>query len=231
MRFLTIQSAYEKEITGVSSSYHIEFKRNSFEYAEDKILFDNFFRKNNKFFDRNVLNTFAIFPQDELIGSITLFPSKKRLKEIDFLRVCPFYMGIWVAVSQKVMNIFSKYNLPELNKIKVKVDGFFSDYYLIGFPILPIESIDYEKSRFLNKSKNIVIKYGSVERYSSEDNQFNIQPKEIHLLEKYEYDILNVAIIYEISLIPEIVEELKKEQCIGFHEVEQDHLIVISPDN
>lgn len=231
MQFITIQSVYDKEITGVSSSYQLEIKKKSFENPKDEKIFNDFFKKNSKEFQRNLLNSFIQFNQEELTGSITLFPTGKKLKNIDFFRVCPNLMGIWVVVSQKVMNIFSKHNLPSINKIEIKIAGFSEKYYLIGFPILPIECIDYKSSKFINMQSSEIIIYKTFENYKNRENPFDIYPKEIHLLENYQYDVLNLAGIYEISINSKILQDLRKENCIGFTEVDSNQTIVISPDS
>ena len=228
MRFVTIKSTYQKDITGVSSNYQLEIKKKSFECISDEKIFNDFFKNNSKEFSRNLLKSFISFPQEKLTGAITLFPTGKKLKRIDFFRICPNYMGIWVAVSKKVMDIFSKYKMPTLNKIKVKIDGFPDDYYLIGFPLIPIEGINYNISKFINRQNNKVITYKTLDNYKNRENQFDIFPKEIYLSEKYVYDILNVAGVYEICVIPEIIKELNQEKCLGFHEVELEQLVVIS---
>lgn len=228
MRFVTIQSTYQKEITGVSSIYQLEIKKKSFEFVSDEKIFNDFFKNNTKDFSRNLLKTFISFPQEKLTGAITLFPTSKKLKRIDFFRICPNHMGIWVAVSKKVMDIFSKYQLPNFNKIKVKIDGFFDDYYIIGFPLIPIEDINYNISKFINRQNNKIITYKTFDNYKNRENQFDIFPKEIYLSEKYVYDVLNVAGVYEICVIPEIVKELNQAKCLGFHEVKMDQLVVKS---
>ncbi|MBF0751760.1 MULTISPECIES: hypothetical protein [unclassified Pasteurella] len=231
MQFITVKSSYDRETTGVSSGYQLEIKKKSFENSRDEKFFNDFFKKNSKEFQRNVLNSFMQFNQEELIGSITLFPTSKKLKRIDFFRVCPNLMGIWVVVSQKVMNIFSKYNLPSINKIEIKIEGFSEKYYLIGFPIVSIECIDYELSKFMNIQSGKIIIYKTYENYKNREDPFDIYPKEIHLLENYKYDVLNLAGIYEISINSKILQDLKKENCIGFTEVDSNQIIVISPDS
>lgn len=231
MQFITIQSAYDKEITGVSSSYQLEIKKKSFKNPKDEKLFNDFFRKNSKEFQRNTLNSFIQFNQEDLTDPVTLFPAGKKLKNIDFFRISPNLMGIWAVVSQKVMNIFSKYNLPSINKIEIKIEGFSEKYYLIGFPIVPIECIDYKSSKFMNMQSGKVIIYKTFENYKNRKDPFDIFPKEIYLLENYKYDVLNLAGIYEISISSKILQDLRKENCIGFTEIDSNHTIIISPDS
>lgn len=230
MQFITIQSAYEKEITGVSSGYQLEIKKKSFENPSDEKIFNDFFKKNSKEFQRNVLDYFIQFNPKELTGSITLFPTGKRLKKIDFFRICPNLMGVWAVISQKVMDIFSKYSLPPINKIEIKIEGFPDRYYLIGFPIMPIECIDYNSSKFINTQQSgKVIVYNNFENYKNRENPFDIFPKEIYLLKNYKYDVLNLAGVYEISINPKILEDLRKENCLGFNEIAPSRTLIISP--
>lgn len=228
MQFITITSTYQKEITGVSRNYQLEITKKSFKKPSDEIIFNDFFRKNSKEFSRILLSSFISFPQDEISDALTLFPLGKKLKEIDFFRVCPHYRGIWVVVSQKVMDIFSKYHLPNFNKIRVHIDKFSNNYYLIGFPLTPIEDIDFKRSKFINRKNNEIVIFENVENYKNRENMFDILPMEIYLSIKYEYDILNLAGVYEICISPQILKELNQEKCIGFHEQGLDQLVVIS---
>ncbi|MGC7560394.1 hypothetical protein ACPEEL_03730 [Pasteurella sp. PK-2025] len=229
MHFITIQSVYDKEITGVSSHYQLEIKKKSFETPKDEKVFNDFFKKNSKEFQRNVMDYFIQFNQKDLSGSITLFPTGKKLKKIDFFRVSPNLMGVWVVISQKVMDIFSKYHLPPINKIEIKIEGFTDRYYFIGFPIMPIECIDYNSSKFINIQSGKVIVYKTFEGYKNRENIFDIFPKEIYLSEEYKYDVLNLAGVYEISLSPQMLEDLRKENCLGFNEISPSQTLIISP--
>lgn len=211
---ITIASCYEKEITGINHSYHAVFKKTSFSNPDDEKRFNHFFQQNQAIFARQLFNGFIPFDCSSLKGQITLFPAQKGLKEIDFLRICPRKAGIWVALSEKAWCILAKFNLPPTHRIPVRVDGFAQQYYLIGFPMITTDAIDFTPSEFIHISSREIVCYDNHHAYENRADLFDIAPSKI-VIRGYGYDVLNMATLYELSVAPEIIKEFTAHGCVG----------------
>ena len=74
----------------------------------------------------------------------------------------PYEHGVQFLISHRVYEIIAKYRLPIHNKITAKIDTFSQNYYLVGFPMLPVSVYDFNKSRILVNlttlyTKNIIV--------------------------------------------------------------------------
>lgn len=81
------------------------------------------------------------------------FPCKEKIKEIDMIDFCPFKLGLDFLISKKLFDIMNNFNLPPVNKIPTRINTFNTEYFLIGFPMIPQERIDLNKSIFFDTKK------------------------------------------------------------------------------
>lgn len=156
MRYKKVTVSYEPAITGNSKGgYSVEIKdRLSFNSPTERKYFESFFEKNDENYNRVFINNFETI-DTVYLKNLILFPKQKRIKEIDMLIFSPHKLGLSFMISEKLYNIITKFKLPPFNKIPAQINTFNTKYFLIGFPMIPKERIDLDKSIFLIQKKEV----------------------------------------------------------------------------
>ncbi len=113
-----------------------------------------FLKKNDENYNRVFIKSFEAIDTIYL-KNLILFPKQKRIKEIDILIFSPHKLGLSFMISEKLYNIITKFKLPPFNKIPAQINTFNTKYFLIGFPMIPKESIDLGKSIFFDTKKEV----------------------------------------------------------------------------
>ena len=103
--------------------------------------------------------------------------------------------------------------MPEYNIIPVKIDTFNYEYFLLGFSDIPSSELDLSKSIFNNGEKNFT--FNSFEEYN-DTNYSKKKPIELYLNKKYDFDIINIQIVYGMYFSEKLVETLEENKIIGF---------------
>ncbi|WP_235657833.1 hypothetical protein [Salmonella enterica] len=89
---------------------------------------------------------------------------------IDF---CPFKLGLDFLISKKLFDIMNNFNLPPVNKIPTRINTFNTEYFLIGFPMIPQERIDLNKSIFFDTKKRSEFNLKSYDAFINTDFLLN----------------------------------------------------------
>ena len=178
----------------------------------------------NAFIDENLDNRNRIFITNYQIFDLSNFilqyyPTTKSVRKLDFMTFCPHELGLQFLVTNLVYNIISKFKLPIHNKITVKINTFEDEYFLIGFPMLEVNSYDFEKSTFFDYKNGKNVKYIDAEDYETAEYSRNLaKPLKLCLNSQYDYDIINTT--KGIYFSSDIIEEFKKENITGYKIIE-----------
>lgn len=215
-KYIEIRGSLEPKITGINNAnaqvetfykndlqsltfeerqYLENFCRNCFQ-NEEGIYFDDFQRINLPF--------------------ITLYKSKKRVKETDILAVLiQNSFGFFnYAFSEKALTILEKYQLPAYEKIKVLIPEFQNKYYLVRFSEIPMKKIDFQKSIFF---KPFVGKL-KVENYEQYRQQ-QVSILQVYLQIPYSYDVALLG--NHLFFSEKIIKDFEKEQITGYEITER----------
>ena len=142
----------------------------------------------------------------------------KSIKKLDFMYYAPYELGIDFLVSKKIVDIISAYKLPIHNKIPVKIDTFDGNYFLIGFPVWSFEVLDFQKSTFYHRDRD-VFSFIDYEDYENSESKYRYTTKvDLYLKEKIEYDVISIGAAIFFS--EKIVEELKENNATGYRIVD-----------
>ena len=116
------------------------------------------------------------------------------------------------------MDIISAYKLPIHNKIPVKIDTFDGNYFLIGFPVWSFEVLDFQKSTFYHRDRD-VFSFIDYEDYENSESKYRYTTKvDLYLKKKIEYDVISIGAAIFFS--EKIVEELKENNATGYRIVD-----------
>lgn len=209
MQYITVSREFEPKITGTNRISSLEFKKNSFVNKDDeKLLFSHLDDS-----DKIHIENYQPFDPKNLQGEITLYPVGKRVKKLDFMTVGPHLWGIWIAVSKKALTIIQKYKLPEYTLIPVNIETYDEPYYLIGFPIIKTEYVDFLKSDFFHFKSRSIVKFADFKEYR--ENIVGVKAHDILLPIEYNYDVLKVVCCQDICLSERLVNDLQENNCTG----------------
>ncbi|ECP2507212.1 hypothetical protein FY562_24100, partial [Salmonella enterica] len=154
---------------------------------EDKKYFEGFFLKNSKDYNRVMIDDFKCIDVNK-IQEICFFPVRKKIKEIDMIDFCPFKLGLDFLISKKLFDIMNNFNLPPVNKIPTRINTFNTEYFLIGFPMIPQERIDLNKSIFFDTKKRSEFNLKSYDAFINTD--FSVKPRKIYPDVFYDVDAI-----------------------------------------
>ncbi|MEH4792453.1 hypothetical protein PO413_20920 [Escherichia coli] len=189
MRYKKVTVSYEPAITGNSKGgYSVEIKdRLSFNSPTERKYFESFFENNDENYNRVFINNFETI-DTVYLKNLILFPKQKRIKEIDMLIFSPHKLGLSFMISEKLYNIITKFKLPPFNKIPAQINTFNTKYFLIGFPMIPKERIDLDKSIFFDTKKRSEFNFKSYDEFIKMD--YSIIPKKIYPDVFYDVDVI-----------------------------------------
>jgi len=214
MKYIEIDVEYEPAITGSPNGiYAVEMKgEKSFRSKKEMVFFNEFIDANMENLQRVCDQNFVAIDEKN-ISKITYFPSYKRTKDIDVVNYSPHQMGFQFLLSEKAFKIIIKYKTPKLNVIPAKIETFDKKYYMIGFPMIENEMIDFKLSTFYDHDLEKEVTYKNFKDY----NQINFSRNalNIHLKKSYNYDIIHLqgeGVYFSKSIIAEI----KANELIGF---------------
>lgn len=145
------------------------------------------------------------------LKEITLYKSKKRVKETDVLGVLiqNSFGLLGYAFSKEAVSILENYHLPPYEKISLNIPEFINQYYLMRFSGIPMSNIDYSKSIFLNHLMGN-ISFNNYDDYK----QSNASLHETYLDFPYTYD---VALLGRHLFISEnILRDFREKNLIGY---------------
>jgi hypothetical protein len=210
MKYYKIHRSYEPSIIGLNdASAQVEIinkkTKHSFENEDERLYFNNFINKNRKDTNRVTMNSFAVVDTSK-ISFINAHKTKKRIKEVDIMYYMPREAGFDIVFSKKILEFIEKYKLSDYNKVNLKIEGFNTEYYLIGFPLIKIEEIDFKKSLFYDSFAKKEFVFNNYEDY--ENHTGFVEAKNIILQQKFEYDVLKVP--FGIFFSEKLVSDIEK---------------------
>lgn len=219
MKYCNIDTDYTPKITGKrDGDVAVVKNKGSFSNKEQEKAFDDFFIANYKEKNRVLLSDFRLFDTKNRF-TITYFPKTKSIKQLDFMAFGPYEHGLQFLVTQKVYDIISKYRLPTHNKIPAKIDTFTQNYYLVGFPMLPKNAYDFNKSTFFDYKNGIQVKFQGIEDYETANyDRITAKPQRLFLKARIQYDIIKTTT--GVFFSSEIIKEFEKYNITGYRIIE-----------
>jgi hypothetical protein len=210
MKYYKIHRSYEPSIIGLndaSAQVEILNKKTKYSFANEneRQYFNDFVNKNRKDIGRATMDNFVTIETSK-IPLINVFKTKKRVKEVDMMYYMPREAGFDIVFSKRFLEVIKKYKLPDYNTIKIKVEDFDTEYYLIGFPLINISEIDFGKSVFYDyfTLKRVIINdYEDYKNHPSSTEALNI-----FLKKTFEYDVLKIP--FGIFFSEKLVDEIEK---------------------
>ncbi len=211
MKYFLIKPDCDPKITGVNNGMEqVEtlYANNNYSLNEkQRTYLENFCKWNFKNNEGIYINDF----KKNDIEYIKLFKTRKRVKEIDILEagIQNSFGLLGNLYSKKAIEIIESYKLPPHHKIKVDVEGFKNEYYLLGFSKISQTEINFEKSTF-KQSFNGVVKFNNYEEFRESPASFN----EIYLLQDYSYDVILLGNYLFFS--EKLINELENNKIVGY---------------
>jgi hypothetical protein len=202
-----ISPSSEPSIIGVNNGvYQVELiDKKSFINKEEKQYYENFFSGK---FTSFIFDNFQNINLTK-ITELKYFPLKKA-NETDFVRFSPNEMGLNFIVSQKVIDIFKQFSIYDYIKIPSKIDGFQTNYYTIGFPIITDNFINFPKSKFYHLINKTEFNNLSHEEYKKISGAL-VKTLSLELTDNnFKSDIINLqgqGIFFSNSLISKLKDE------------------------
>lgn len=207
-----IRTQYDSDITGVRNGAPAVWKTaKSFCDKKTSNLFDDFFAQNLIDISRIRMASYLIFdkPKD---FSLTYYPKTKSVKQVDFLTYAPYLNAIQFLVSERVKNIIEQYKTPLHNEIPVNISTFNNGcYFLLGFPIIDFDHIDFSKSLFLGL-RGKVLNFKDVSEYCSYGCSLDV--KELYVHVDRSYDI--VSTVWGDFVSDTLINALEKANISGY---------------
>jgi len=208
MKYYKINISCEPSIIGVNdASAQVEIRtkpaNHSFANESERQYYCDFVAENEKELSRAYTDNFAIITSSK-IPIIHAFKTKKKVKEVDIMHYRVYERGFDFVISKKLLDVIEKYKLSDYNKIKVEVENFDTEYYLVGFPMISPQKFDFEKSVFYDCFREKKKIFKNFETYDNYDGF--LASKNIVLKNKFEYDVLTIpgGVFFSEELVNEI---------------------------
>ena len=186
--------------------------KNSFINECERQSFNEFVNKTVKDESRSYIDNFACINQSNItiINAVKISEALRGIDILDYrIDNTPFHVrGLDYIISEKFIKIIEKYKLPDYNKIKLKIEGFNTNYYLIGFPVIIPEKFNYKKSIFYDHCLKKNRKFKNHEEYYNDNNYLDgtVDYFKVVLFDRYSFDVLHLpgSLFFSENLIVEI---------------------------
>lgn len=124
-------------------------------------------------------------------------------------------------VSEKTKKVLEQFKLPLHSEIQVSIPEFSTtkNYYLLAFPCIPLEQIDYTKSIIIDSFSRERLKFNSFVEYKNREQKFT-EISHVSLVEKYDFDILKVRAV-GLFFSERLINYMKKAKMTGLDYLEQ----------
>ena len=168
------------------------------------------------------LQDFPIIDVSKL-RQIVYYKTKKRVKETDFIsNMTDNSFGMLdFIVSETIKKALEQFKLPLHSEIPVSIPEFSTakNYYLLAFPCIPPDQIDYTKSIIIDSFSRERLKYNSFVEYQNREQKFT-EMRHISLAKKYDFDILKVPTV-GLFFSERLINYLKETKTTGLDYLEQ----------
>lgn len=168
------------------------------------------------------LQDFPIIDVSKL-RQIVYYKTKKRVKETDFIsNMTDNSFGMLdFIISETIKKALEQFKLPLHSEIPVSIPEFSTakNYYLLAFPCIPLDQIDYTKSIIIDSFSRERLKYNSFVEYKNREQKFT-EMRHISLTKKYDFDILKVPTV-GLFFSERLINYLKETKTTGLDYLEQ----------
>ena len=208
----------DPRIMGVRNGvYQVELKENkSFVSKEEKDYYESYFASDINAF---LLEGFKKI-NEKRITCITYFPLKGA-RETDFIVGVPHERGIDFLVTEKCLDVLESFKLPTYNKFKVNIEGFSSNYFAVGFPMVPNHFVDYSNSIFVDLATKERIQIADREEYKK---SFSIGDRKIAVKYRLDYDIIAIQ-PFGLFFSEKLINAIEMNRLIGL-QIEETEMIL-----
>ena len=205
-------------IMGVRNGvYQVELKeKKSFVSKEERNYYESYFASGINAF---LLDDFKRIDEKK-ITCVTYFPLKGAL-ETDFIVAAPHERGIDFLVTEKCLDVLESFKLPTYNKFKVNIEGFPSNYFAVGFPMVPNRFVDYSDSKFVDLTTKEHVQIADSEEYKK---YFSIGDRKISVKYRLDYDIIAIQ-PFGLFFSGKLINAIKMNRLIGL-QVEDTEMVL-----
>ena len=227
-RYFRVCPSIESSVTGitdgVTNQVEIRLKKTqcSFANTADKNYLMEYCRHLWEGRFNTGIQDFPIIDVSKL-EQIVYYKTKKRVKETDFIsNMTDNSFGMLdFIVSKETKNVIEQFKLPLHSEIQVSIPEFSTvkNYYLLAFPCIPLEQIDYTKSVIIDSISRERLTFNSFEEYKNRENKFT-EMRHIFLTENYNFDVLKVPTV-GLFFSERLINYLKEAKITGLDFFEQ----------
>lgn len=227
-RYFSVRPSIESTVTGitdgVTNQVEIRLKKEQYSFANvaDKDYLMAYCRALWERSRHIGLQDFPIIDVSKL-RQIVYYKTKKRVKETDFIsNMTDNSFGMLdFIVSETIKKALEQFKLPLHSEIPVSIPEFSTakNYYLLAFPCIPLDQIDYTKSTIIDSFSRERLKYNSFVEYKNREQKFT-EMRHISLAKKYDFDILKVPTV-GLFFSERLINYLKETKTTGLDYLEQ----------
>ena len=175
--------------------------KSSFANDDEKNKFDEY---GSTIWDDRTLVSIDGYTKLDGITPLMAYKMKKRVKEVDILDcVHSSGLGFDYLLSQKLIDILDQFSLPKHNRIKTNIEGFDTQYYLVGFPLISITDYDFSQSTFYNYTTSSIETFKDIDDYNAKKG-YMLTPKSLFLNREYKHDV--IYNYFSLQLLDEIAK-------------------------
>lgn len=225
-----VENSRDPNIIGIrDGSFQVELKwLKSFNNKEEREYYNGLLGGVN--FDKFRFSNFPIVVDQKKINlPLKFYADKKSVKETDFVTFAYELLGLQLMVSEETLLIMKQFKLPPMIEIECQIIAkkagvFEGKFYLLGFPYIDDELIDYSQSKFIYLEKNngllgewkVMPEMNTRKEFISfRENEICAlaRPKTIHLKKTTEYDVINMRYHY-LFFSKNLIDTLRKKKLI-----------------
>ena len=194
-RYFSVRPSIESTVTGitdgVTNQVEIRLKKEQYSFVNvaDKDYLMAYCRALWERSRHIGLQDFPIIDVSKL-RQIVYYKTKKRVKETDFIsNMTDNSFGMLdFIVSETIKKALEQFKLPLHSEIPVSIPEFSTakNYYLLAFPCIPLDQIDYTKSIIIDSFSRERLKYNSFVEYKNREQKFT-EMRHISLTKKIRF--------------------------------------------
>lgn len=117
--------------------------------------------------------------------------------------------------------MLESFKLPTYNKFKVNIEGFSSNYFAVGFPMVPNRFVDYSDSKFVDLTTKEHVQIADSEEYKK---YFSIGDRKISVKYRLDYDIIAIQ-PFGLFFSGKLINAIKMNRLIGL-QVEDTEMVL-----
>lgn len=227
-RYFSVRPSIESTVTGITDGVtnQVEIRLKKEQYSFANVAEEDYLMAYCRALwerSRHIgLQDFPIIDVSKL-RQIVYYKTKKRVKETDFIsNMTDNSFGMLdFIVSETIKKALEQFKLPLHSEIPVSIPEFSTakNYYLLAFPCIPLDQIDYTKSIIIDSFSRERLKYNSFVEYKNREQKF-AEMRHISLAKKYDFDVLKVPTV-GLFFSERLINYLKETKTTGLDYLEQ----------